>query len=93
MNKNKVLVKNKDIVSREIRGEVILMPLYTSSKDLNYIYTLNETASHVWSLIDGKRSLPEIKNHLINKYQVNETKLDKELNGFIKDLRSIKALF
>lgn len=92
MDWKKKFNKSDDVVTREIEGQVILMPLHSSSRDLNCIYTLNETASNVWSLIDGKTNLSEIKSQLLNKYDVNESKLDKELNEFVKDMRSIKAV-
>ncbi|MGD0336671.1 MAG: PqqD family protein [Candidatus Omnitrophota bacterium] len=84
--------KSDNVVTREIEGEVILMPLYSSSKDLNCLYTLNETAAYAWSLMDGKTALSDIKDRLMDRYEVNEAKLDKELGALIKDLRSIKAI-
>jgi len=91
INKNKIFRKNNDFVAREIGGEVILMPLHSSSSELDYIYTLNETASCLWSLIDGKMTLSDIKGRIMDRYEVDEAKLDKELNEIIKDLCSIKA--
>ncbi|MGA2775389.1 MAG: PqqD family protein [Candidatus Omnitrophota bacterium] len=92
MDGKKMFIKNNDVVTREIEGEVILMPLHSSSKDLNYIYTLNDTASYAWSLMDGKTALSDIKGRIMDRYEVDEAKLDKELGELIKDLRSIKAL-
>ena len=92
MDEKKVLKKSSQIVTREIEGDMILLPLYKSSKDLNYIYTLNETAAAAWELLDGKTSLGEIKKKLMGKYDISEEKLDKQLNELIKDLRAIKAV-
>lgn len=92
MDEKKVIKKNKDFVMREIEGKAILMPLLKSSKDLNCIYTLNETASYAWSLFDGKASLGKIKNCLIEKYDVSENEVEKELTELVKDLKSIKAI-
>lgn len=92
MNDKKVLKKTDKIVAREIEGEMILLPLYKSSKDMNYIYTLNETAAAFWSLIDGKKTLARIKEKLLNAYSVDEETLIKQMDGLIKDLESIKAI-
>ena len=92
MDEKKVLKKSPQIVTREIEGEVILLPLYKSSKDLSYIYTLNETAAVAWGLIDGKKTLGQIKTKLMNEFKVSEGKLTKQLNTLMKDLRSIKAI-
>lgn len=92
MNDKKVLKKTDKVVTREIEGEVILFPLYKSSKDMNYIYTLNETAAAFWSLIDGKKTLARIKEKLLNAYSVDEKTLIKQMDGLIKDLKTIKAI-
>jgi hypothetical protein len=49
----KVFNKNKDFVTREIDDELILMPIYSTNKDINEMYTLNESAAKMWSLVDG----------------------------------------
>lgn len=92
MDENKIFKRSDQVVSREIEGEVVLLPLYKSSKDLNYIYTLNKTAATAWGLIDGKNNLADIKNKLTDEFNVEETKLTKQLNELIKDLTSIRAI-
>jgi len=89
---DKILKKNSQVVSRNIGGQTILMPVYNSLKDSNAIYTLNETASCIWSLMDEKLTLSAIKERIREKYAVSQTQLDQELEEFIADLNSIKAL-
>ena len=92
MNSNQILKKNKTMITRRLEGEAILVPLGKSSKDVDCIYSLNETAAEAWKAIDGKRNLGQIKKQLLKKFDVDEKKLEKELNTFIKDLKSIKAI-
>ncbi|MFH1380825.1 MAG: PqqD family protein [Candidatus Omnitrophota bacterium] len=75
-----------------MEGAVILLPLYKTSKEFSYIYTFNKTSSAAWDLIDGKRTLGDVKEELLDKFEVSEEKLEKELDEFIKDLLSIKAV-
>ena len=42
--------KDASIVSREIAGEVILVPIRQNMGDMESIFTLNETASRIWEL-------------------------------------------
>ncbi len=88
----KVLTKTDKVVSREIEGEKMLLPLYKSSKDMNFIYTLNETAAYFWDRIDGKKSIADIKQDLLGVYDVDEKRLTKQIEDLVKDLKSIKAL-
>ena len=92
MDEKRVLKKSPQVVSRKIEGEVILIPLYKSSDDLSYIYTLNETAVSAWELIDGKKRLGRIKEELMKTYDISDEKLTKQLDELIKDLKSIKAI-
>ncbi len=87
-----VLKKNPDMVSRTIEDETILMPLYKTSDEINCIYTLNDVAARVWELIDGKKSLTQIKKKLLEEFDSSEKGIDKELNKFLEDLQKIKAI-
>lgn len=92
MDENKVFKKSEEVVVREVGGEVVCMPLYSSSDEMSYIYTFNKTTAALWELIDGKRTLGRIKERLLDTYDVDDSTLTKQLAGTIKDLKSIKAI-
>ncbi len=92
MQKAKVLRKNPDMVARVIDDETILLPIYKSSKEINCIYTLNKTASSVWELINGKRTLLQIKKKVLEKFDTTPEEADKEMQKFLKELKEIKAV-
>lgn len=87
-----VFKKNQDVVTREIAGETILMPLFKSNEEMNYIYTLNETAAQFWALVDGQASVGEIRAKILEGYEVTEEELDREIEALVTDLESIRAL-
>ena len=62
--------KDPNVVSREIAGEQILVPIRKKSADMAAIYVLNETGAQIWSLLDGRRSLSEIVAILAEEYEV-----------------------
>ena len=88
----KVYKKNKDMVSREIDNEMILMPIFRTSKAINEMYTLNKTATRMWELIDCKRTLKDIAAELRTKYKAPEKTIGEDLEEFIKDMKEIKAI-
>ncbi len=92
MQKNKVLSKNPNMVTRVIEDETILLPLYKSSNEINCIYTLNKVASEVWNLIDGKKTPAEIKKQVLKKFDTTPEEAGKEMQKFLKDLKEIKAI-
>lgn len=89
---NKVFKKNKDMVSRVIDDETILLPIYKTSDDINCIYSLNKVASQVWDLIDGKRTMERIKKLILERFNTTPKEVDKEMAKLLKDLREIKAI-
>ena len=87
-----ILHKNRNIVSREIDDEVILLPIFRTSEEINCIYTLNNVASRVWKMIDGKRTVNQIKKLILKEFDTDNKEVDKELAKLLKDLKEIKAI-
>ena len=92
MKGDKALRKNNDIVTRKIEDETILMPIYKTSDEINCIYTLNKVASEIWDLIDGKRTLKDIRKVILERFDTTPGEADKEMTGFLKELKEIKAV-
>lgn len=59
------------IVSRQIAGETILVPTKSTAQELDDIFTLNEVASSVWELIDGRRTVSDISAAIAREYEVS----------------------
>jgi len=92
MTNSQVLKKNNKIVTRVIENETILIPIYQNSNDENCIYTLNKYASAVWGLIDGKKTILDIKKMILEKFNVTSQVAEKEIEKLVKDLKQIKAI-
>ena len=92
MAKKDVLRKNPDVVTRDIEGETILLPVYKITDETNSIFTLNPAASRVWKLIDGKRSLDQIKKLILKEFNTTAQEVDKKMGSLLKDLKKIKAV-
>lgn len=92
MQESKVLRKNPDMVTRVIDDETILLPIYKTSDEISCIYNLNKVASRAWELIDGKRTLSEIKKMVLKEFDTTPKEVDKEMASLLKDLKEIKAV-
>lgn len=88
----RIIKKNPDLVSRSVGAETIIMPLVAASDDLNCIWSLNDCASRVWELIDGKRSIRRIRQILLAEFDAGEEELDRELAELFDRLQEIKAI-
>jgi methyltransferase-like protein len=92
MEDSLILKKNPDMVTRQIDKETMLVPVVKASDDINCIYTLNETASFVWSMIDGKKTIAQIKKAVLAKFDTTASEADKKLGSLVKDLKKAKAI-
>ena len=53
----------------------------------------DELATHeICSLMDGQKSLGEIKHEILSEYEVEEADLDRSMTELVKDPTSIEAL-
>ena len=84
--------RSENVVSRKIENQFILIPIRSNVADLDSIYTLNETGARIYELIDGEKTLGEIKAILAQEFDVAEAVLEKQLLEIIKLLASIGSI-
>ncbi len=84
--------KNPDIVARQILDETILVPLCRKAGEIECLYTLNEVGARIWDLIDGKRSVREIRDCLLQEFAVNETEAEADLLTLLDQLCEIGTI-
>jgi len=91
-NLNKRYLQDPNMVSRVIVDETILVPIRQNVGDMESIYTLNETATLAWSLMDGENTLEEIRDRIVVEYDVDEEDAQLDLLELIAQLQEIGAL-
>jgi hypothetical protein len=83
--------KDANIVSRPIAGEMLLVPIRQKRGDLESIYTLNDTASRAWDLLDGQRTLGEISDQIVAEFEVDESQAEQDLIILVEKLEAVGA--
>ncbi len=89
---DKVYKKSDSIVSRKIADEFILVPIRQNVGDLESISTLNEVAARIWELIDGKKKAREIKDKIVEEFEVTPQQTEKDMKEYLKQLEKIQAV-
>jgi hypothetical protein len=89
---DKVYKKSDSIVFRKIADEFILVPIRQNVGDLESISTLNEVAARIWELIDGKMKVREIKDKIIEEFEVTPQRAEKDLKEYLQQLKQIEAI-
>ena len=89
---DRIYKKNENFVFRKIEDETILVPIKDNVGDMGSLYNLNEMAAFVWERLDGKKSLQDIKNRLLEKYEVSAKEAEGDLFEYISQLKEIEAV-
>lgn len=82
-----------NIVDREVASEVILVPIHDNVGDLESIYTLNETAARIWSLLDGEHTLADVRDVIVAEFEVEPSEAQADLLELIEQLVSAEAIY
>ncbi len=75
-----------NLVTREIVGETIIVPISGELADLQQVYSLNATGAFVWERIDGSASLKTIHQAVTKHFQVRKKDAWQDLVELVTDL-------
>ena len=89
----RIYAKSRDLVEREIEGEIIIVRLTSGIGDLeDELFSLNEVGRDVWARIDGKKPVSEIVEELEKIYEVERENLTQDVLGFLEELEKRKLV-
>ena len=84
---NAVYAPSKNIVARELQGEIIIVPITSGVGDLEgSLFSLDEMGRAVWTRLDGKRTLKDVTQNLASKYDASQKKIENDVRNFVKEL-------
>ena len=89
---NRVFRKNENFVFRQIDDETILVPIKNNVGDMGSIYNLNEVGAYVWGHLDGEKTLFDIKNMVVEEFEVSLEDAECDLMEFVDKLEEIEAV-
>ena len=92
MEPETVYVKNEDMVWRRIGEESILVPVRREFGELDSVYTLNETADFIWTQIDGKKTVADIRDRLVDEFEVDQQLAEADLDSCLAQLVEIAGI-
>ncbi len=83
---DKCFAKEKELVTREVAGERIIVPIKGHVGDLEGVYTLNELGATIWQLINGQTTAREFAEAVRNEYDVGDAEAEKDVVDFLSSL-------
>lgn len=82
-----ICIPSDDVVSREIEGELIIVPIMSGIGDMeDELYTLNETGRAVWQRLNGKRTLRDVAADLAVQYSGSPDQITQDVLGIAGEL-------
>jgi hypothetical protein len=79
--------QSPDIVSREVAGETVVVPICRGVGDLDSIFTFNGMGSWLWSLLADGRSEGELTELVTGRFAVEKETARRDVREFLSELR------
>ena len=81
----------KELIKRNIAGDVILVPVGSASLDLKGLITLNE-AAEVWDALPEAESADDLVKAITEVYDVDAETAAQDVNALLEKLRELDII-
>lgn len=78
--------KKKGLVTREIAGETLIVPLHGNLADMQRIFTLDSVAAFIWEHLDGEKSIDQICADVEAGFETGDRDVPADARHFIGEL-------
>ncbi len=79
-------IRNREVVSRQIEGELIIVPIRSGVGDLNSLYTLNPVGSVLWDFMNEGHTIPEMVQRVCDEFEVTSAQAQQDIEAFLDSL-------
>jgi len=82
-----IYAHSNDVVAREIDGALIIVPLTSGVGDMeDDLFSMNETGTKIWKMLDGKKTVTEVVTALSGEYQAESGEIERDVTGIVEEL-------
>ncbi len=85
-------IRNREVVSRQIDGELIIVPIRRGVGDLNSLYTLNSVGSILWDYMTEGHTVPEMVTRVCDEFEVTTDKAQADIQEFLDSMLQEKLV-
>ncbi len=89
---DQIYKKDPNVVARRIADEVILVPIKRRLGEVHAIYTLNNVGGRIWELLDGHRSVGQVRDDLVEEFEVTPDQAEADLIQLFEHFQTIGAV-
>jgi hypothetical protein len=80
------------VVSRQISGETLVVPIREKVGDLSSIYSFNEAGSVLWAALEQPRSLEHLASALCQSFEVEQNDARRDAEAFVREMQAAGLL-
>ena len=85
-------IRNREVVSRQIEGELVIVPIRRGVGDLNSLYTLNSVGSALWEFMNEGHTLPEMVSRICDEFEVTTSRAQADIQEFLDSMLEEKLI-
>jgi Coenzyme PQQ synthesis protein D (PqqD) len=76
-------VRNREVVARQIEGELVIVPIRSGVGDLNSLYTLNQVGSVLWDFMSEGHTIEEMVSRVCDEFEVSGSQAQNDIQNFL----------
>jgi len=92
LSTNARFIRNHQVVSRQIDGELILVPIRRGVGDLNSLYTLNSVGVVLWEFMTQGHTVTEMVQRICDEFEVTNAQAFEDIQQFLDSLLEEKLI-
>lgn len=89
---DQVFRRSEALVTREIAGETLLVPMRGKLAKLQRIFALNPVGAFIWQQLDGERDLAAIHEAVVEHFEVSTQEAREDLVEYVTVLREAELI-
>jgi len=82
-------LRNSNLVSREVGGETVVVPICRGVGDLDSIFTFNGVGTFLWGLLAERRTEGELAELVARRFAVREDAALGDVRRFLAELAEV----
>lgn len=82
----------KELVKRNIAGDVILVPIGSATAEIKGLITLNEAAELIWDALPEANSAADLVKVITDVYDVDDATAEQDVSALLEKLRELEII-
>lgn len=86
------MIIKKELVFRDIMGEKVLVPCGNTVFSDNGLFMLNDVGAFIWQILPEVSDENEIVQRVLDEYDIDMNRAQKDVETFLASLRKFKII-